>query len=82
METIAKNNMPYHLLIIKTNLETKKKINSILPIFNNHQFINDWSVDIEDVDNVLRIESLKTFKEADLLALLQNHGFEGELLPD
>ncbi len=70
------------LLIFKTDIRTKKKIKIVEPIFNNIPSIHDWSVDIEDIDNVLRIEGDHNIKEGDVIELIKTCGFNCEILPD
>ncbi len=45
------------LLIFQTNIKSKQKLNALSPIFNAHNGILEWSIDQEDIDNVLRIEA-------------------------
>ena len=45
------------VLVFKTNIQHKNDVERIRPLFNNHNNILSWNVDIEDVDKVLRIES-------------------------
>ena len=44
-----------NLLILKTDIATEQRLQAIRPIFDIHVSIKDWSVDINDVDNVLRV---------------------------
>ena len=68
------------LLILKTDLDSDQGIDLIRPILNLHPLIIDWNVDREDVDNVLRIESLKSITELDVIALLTQYGVGIETL--
>jgi len=77
--------MYYHsvrLHILRTNIKTKKKVKEIKPVLNNHPFILSWTVDLEDIDNVLRIESMSDLYEKDVIGLVRKHGFYCESLPD
>ena len=71
-----------NLLIFRTDIKTKEKAKSLSPIFNTHPLINDWSVDTEDIDNVLRIEVSKNVNEKDIILLIKTYGFYCEALPD
>ena len=51
------------------------------PLFNLHPCISEWSLDTEDVDNVLCVVSLN-LKEKDVIQLMQSKGFVFEALPD
>ena len=70
------------LHILRTDIKTKKKVKEIKPVLNNHPFILNWTVDLEDVDNVLRIESMSDLYEKDVIGLVRENGFFCESLPD
>lgn len=70
------------ILIFKTDIESKRKINIVRPLFNNAPSIQDWSVDTEDIDNVLRIEGENGINENDVIQLIKTCGFNCETLPD
>ncbi|GAA3613409.1 hypothetical protein Q4Q39_03575 [Flavivirga amylovorans] len=64
-----------HLLIFETDIKSKKKVKALKSVFNKHSDILKWSVDIEDIDNVLRIEATTNITEADIINMVQIHGF-------
>ncbi|MFT5822864.1 MAG: hypothetical protein ACI8ZM_004121 [Crocinitomix sp.] len=68
------------LLILKTDLDSVQGIDMIRPILNLHPSIIDWSVDTEDIDNVLRIEAKKSISEPDIITLLTQYGIAIETL--
>lgn len=70
------------LLIFRTDIKTKKKVKVTKPIFNNLSTIIKWSIDIEDIDNVLRIEAAENLNESDVIHLLNIYGFHCEALTD
>ena len=45
------------VLVFKTNLRFKKQINEVTPHINNLQGIARWNVDLDDIDNILRVEA-------------------------
>ncbi len=49
-------------------------------IFNNHPFISDWSIDTEDIDNVLRIEATRMLNENEIITQMRTNGFYCEVL--
>ena len=63
------------LLIFQTNIDSKQKVETVQPLFNNHNSILDWSVDTEDIDNVLRIEARENLHETDVINLMTTQGF-------
>ena len=70
------------LFILKTNIQTEAKVESIRSVFNSHPVIMNWSVDTEDIDNVLRIEGTDELREEDIIDSLKKYGFYGEELLD
>lgn len=52
METDSNN-----ILIFGTNIKTEKDKTFISPLLNAHPEIQNWNIDLEDIDSVLRIES-------------------------
>lgn len=70
------------LIILKTDIKTKKKVKKIKPILNNTSVIDKWTVDTEDIDNVLRIEAHDTTNEDEIIKMVHQHGFNCEALPD
>ncbi len=71
-----------NVLVFKTDIKTRKNVKVVQPIFNNHPVILDWSVDTEDIDNVLRIETSDNMTEKDVIVLLSTYGFNCVPLAD
>lgn len=63
------------LLIYKTNINTPQKVASIQELFEETKGIFKFTVDLEDVDNVLRIEASDLIKEEELLNQVTKKGF-------
>jgi len=70
------------LLILRTDIKTKKKVKLVKFLFNNHPNIINWSIDFEDIDNVLRIEATENLNESDIIDLMKIEGFYCEPLAD
>ncbi|MFT4576241.1 MAG: hypothetical protein ACI9SI_001160 [Polaribacter sp.] len=70
------------LVILRTDIKTKKKVKKMKTVFNNHPVISKWSIDIEDIDNVLRIEAAGNLHKDDVKRLVTENGFYCEELPD
>lgn len=70
------------LVILRTDIQTDEKVVAVAALFNNNPEIRDWSVDTEDIDNVLRIEANNRLLENDVIELLRTNGYYGEPLPD
>jgi len=71
-----------NLLIFKTNIDTNNKVIVLSKILNEGSSIIKWSIDNEDIDNVLRIETDGCLTERDIITLTNKHGFFCELLND
>lgn len=69
-----------NVIVLRTNIKSKTKVKSLVPVFENHSGINRWNVDTEDVDNVLRIEATSNLHEKDVIKLIHSHGFSCEEL--
>ncbi len=72
-----------NLLIFRTDIKTRKKVKVVKPIFNNNPIIANWSIDVEDIYNVLRIETVdEQLEEKDIITLMRTCGFYCETLTD
>ncbi|AZJ32987.1 MULTISPECIES: hypothetical protein [Tenacibaculum] len=70
------------LFIYGTDIDTKKKEDSIRQLFNKDNNIINISIDLEDVDNVLRIEATDIITEADIINKVKEKGFNCMELAD
>lgn len=70
------------VLVFRTDIKTRKKVKVVKPVLNNHPRISRWSVDTEDIDNVLRIETLYEMEEEEIIFLIRACGFYCEELSD
>lgn len=70
------------LLIFQTDITSKRKVKSLQNLLNNHSDILNWSVDLEDIDNVLRIEATDNLAEEDIIKLLNIKGYCIKALAD
>ncbi|MDG1529654.1 MAG: hypothetical protein P8I51_01410 [Polaribacter sp.] len=68
------------LIILRTDIKTKKKVKKIKPFLNEHPIITNWSIDLEDIDNVLRIEANESLHEEEVKHIVQKEGFYCENL--
>lgn len=63
-----------NLHIFKTNIKSQSDYNNIKSVLDLHTFIDEWSIDMEDVDCVLRIKS-NSLSDGDVVLLLAQFGF-------
>ncbi|MGB0390192.1 MAG: hypothetical protein ACPGD5_01395 [Salibacteraceae bacterium] len=69
-----------NVIVLKTDIQTERKLRLFCPILDNHSEIKSWSIDLEDCDKVLRIEAKPILKEQEIMHLMLKHGFSGEEL--
>ncbi|MFA7272683.1 MAG: hypothetical protein WC044_02390 [Crocinitomicaceae bacterium] len=71
-----------HLLIYRTDINTKKRVKMLQPFFDEHPAILRWNVDLQDVDNVLRIEISDGSHETDIMTYIHMRGLHCEELEE
>ncbi|WP_308993489.1 hypothetical protein QLS71_011965 [Mariniflexile litorale] len=68
------------VLVFKTSISKKSHVKTIQPFLNNLISTNGyWNFDLEDCDNILRVET-QTIKSDTVSTILNNHGFVCEEL--
>jgi len=70
------------VLVFRSDIELKEKISHLEPLFNEHSDVLNWSIDFEDIDNVIRIEATENLTEVDVIEMAQMNGFHIEPLPE
>lgn len=75
-------NLHQNLHIFRTDIKTKKKVKSIKPVLDNIPNIQEWSIDLEDTDNVLRVEARNNLTANEVILLIKTYGFYCEELED
>ncbi|MFT5859170.1 MAG: hypothetical protein ACI865_001268 [Flavobacteriaceae bacterium] len=71
-----------NLVILRTDIGSKSRVQQMRPALDNHRSIHRWSIDLEDIDNVLRIEAADSLNENEVIKLIDSYGFYGEELED
>ncbi len=61
--------------IFKTNIKSKLDLDMLQLLFSSNRNIFRWSVDLEDIDKVLRIESNENLNEEEIINQLNLIGF-------
>jgi hypothetical protein len=64
-----------NILIFKTNIQTEVDKQRIQSTLDAHDTIQQWNVDLHDVDCVLRIVS-DTLTPEQIIKVIQRNGFE------
>ncbi|SEW39068.1 hypothetical protein [Chitinophaga arvensicola] len=70
-----------HILIFKTNIATAEDRSKVAPLLNGQPFIEQWTVDIEDVDCVLRVVTAEPAPQP-IIALVNAGSYECTELED
>lgn len=70
------------LFILKTDIRTKRQLNTIKTVLQQSNEITRWSIDLEDIDRVLKVETEMDSQEAEMVELLRSKGINCEELPD
>jgi hypothetical protein len=70
-----------NILIYKTNIRSEQDVKAIERALVKHECISRWSVDCDDIDHVLRIETT-TENTSDIPLIITNAGYLCEDLPD
>jgi hypothetical protein len=63
------------VLVFRTNVNNKRKVSRIRPLLTSVAAIKQWNFDLEDCDNVLRIETTG-LNTRYVEALLHKAGFD------
>ncbi len=66
-----------NVVVLKTNIHSAERLE---PLLSHHDHVSTWSVDLEDIDRVLRIETTQEMDEIYFHSLLTQHGLEVELM--
>ena len=63
-----------NILIFATNIRTETDRQNISRILNKNPAIQQWNIDLEDVDSVLRIVS-EILSEEEIISIIENQDF-------
>ncbi|MES2238638.1 MAG: hypothetical protein V4497_00110 [Bacteroidota bacterium] len=64
-----------NILIFGTNIKTEKDKQIISDILNANQEIEQWHIDLEDIDSVLRIET-QTLDAEQIIKMINEQDFK------
>lgn len=67
--------------VLKTNILNVEDLNKLVPVLTDEFRILKWTVDLHDVDKVLRIES-NDISQQEVIELISAAGYCCEELPD
>ncbi|MNT26064.1 hypothetical protein D3C72_1616160 [compost metagenome] len=61
--------------VFKTTVTSIREIETLKPFLDTHLGIAKWNFDLEDCDNILRIDSINEITER-TIKILSNYGFD------
>ncbi|MEN9908197.1 MAG: hypothetical protein RLZZ540_1346 [Bacteroidota bacterium] len=64
-----------NILIFGTNIKTEKEKQIISKLLNTNPAIEQWNIDLEDIDSVLRIES-KSLDAQQIITMITAEDFK------
>ena len=70
------------LIIVRTNIRSDQEVAVIRPLLDTFAGIDRWSLDLEDIDHVLKIRASDQVSEQAIFQLIRSQGFICENLPD
>jgi hypothetical protein len=69
------------VLVFKTNIQHATDVAAVAPVLAQEQDVLRWHIDTQDIDNVLRIETL-ALPAHYIEYLMQQAGYQCQELPD
>ena len=63
------------LFLFKTDIETKNKVKTIKLFLDSHPSVIKWSIDIQNIDNVLKIEAKNDLSKNHIINQIKTQGF-------
>lgn len=81
LHTTSSHSSTSTVLVFRTNLNDAKDVAKIKPQLNTCTTIIEWSVDLEDIDKILRIESTQQNPD-EICGMVRKAGYQCEELPD
>lgn len=64
-----------NILVFATSIEKPRQVSKVKPLLTAVPAISDWNFDLEDCDNILRVEA-SDLSPRYIESLLQTAGFE------
>ncbi|MBN9482255.1 MAG: hypothetical protein BGO70_16905 [Bacteroidetes bacterium 43-93] len=65
----------YDIHVFKTNIDTETDSQIVGEVLNTHEDVMHWSVDLNDVDRVLRIVTC-SLHQSDIISLINQQGYQ------
>lgn len=75
MQTLTKSKKDLNVLILKSNIKTKNDVEKVSQVLSNIKCIQRWTVDLDDFERVLKVETFVLSCE-NIADLLEKAGYE------
>jgi hypothetical protein len=68
--------------IFCTNIHSKEQLEILEPHLNTHCNIIRWSIDLEDIDAVLKVITTHHLEDLEIIQLLASKGYDCKVMTD
>ncbi len=75
MKTLTRPTQDVNILILKSNIKTKQDVEKVNQVFSQLKCIRRWTVDLDDWERVLKVESYVLSCE-NIAVILKKNGYE------
>ncbi|WP_462251894.1 hypothetical protein [Ekhidna sp.] len=75
METLTTSKQDLNLLILKSNIKTKKDVAIVNQVFSKINAIRRWTVDLDDWEHVLKVETF-ILSATNISVILEQFGYK------
>lgn len=75
METLTTSKQDLNLLILKSDICTKKDVAIVNQVFSKINAIRRWSIDLEDWEHVLKVEAF-ILSATNIAVILEQFGYQ------
>jgi Ca2+-binding EF-hand superfamily protein len=64
------------VVVLKSDIDTLNRIQQLAPIFELNKVFDNWNVDLEDIDKILRIECRYNISEDEVIQMLKPYDIQ------
>ena len=75
METLTTSKQDLNLLILKSNIKTKRDVAIVNQVFSKINAIRRWTVDLDDWEHVLKVETF-ILSATNISVILEQFGYK------
>ena len=75
MKTLTRSQKNVQVLILKSNIRTKKDVEIVNQVFSKIDAIRRWTIDLDDWERVLKVESF-ILSSQNIAVILERFGYK------